>query len=326
MTNVAVQPCGDSDATQHYVDTILNPVSLNTITEYLDSPKSLGIVNPKSEYAVWGVTAGDKNVNKNKWQKLNAGDVVLLYKKKKIFSQGYIKALIHSPELAFELWKTNKSGNTWEYLYLLDEIEEIEIPIEKYNNVLGYKETAIIQGFNVHTEEKAEKILDLLEIDNYLDYNIDSNQENNQEYFKEKLEQIHQTDSDQKTKSRNEQPILRKHLFGQSQFSKCHICGQEYPVAMLVAAHIKKRSSCTDEERKDLNIVMSACKFGCDELYERGHIQVGSNGLITSKNLIENDAVNNYIKKIEGKSCISYSTQNEIYFKWHRNQKKKFMK
>ena len=36
MINIAIQPCGDSDANQHYVDTILNPVKFSDIRSFLN--------------------------------------------------------------------------------------------------------------------------------------------------------------------------------------------------------------------------------------------------------------------------------------------------
>jgi hypothetical protein len=45
-----------------------------------------------------------------------------------------------------------------------------------------------------------------------------------------------------------------------------------FPVDLLVAAHIKRRSLCSETERRDLhNVAMLACKFGCDALFEEGY-------------------------------------------------------
>ena len=57
MINIAIQPCGDSDAIGHYQDTIMNPVSISRILPFLsatqqDYIKSLEI----NQVAIWGVT------------------------------------------------------------------------------------------------------------------------------------------------------------------------------------------------------------------------------------------------------------------------------
>jgi hypothetical protein len=73
---------------------------------------------------------------------------------------------------------------------------------------------------------------------------------------------------------RKEQGFLRKILFADKPTTKCGICNLELPTSMVVAAHIKKRSLCNHEERLDPNVVMPMCRFGCDELYEKGYISV----------------------------------------------------
>lgn len=70
-------------------------------------------------------------------------------------------------------------------------------------------------------------------------------------------------------KIRKEQAQLRAMLAGDRKSAPCALCGHPYPMAFLVAAHVKKRAVCTDAERLDLhNVAMLACLFGCDALYE----------------------------------------------------------
>ena len=77
---------------------------------------------------------------------------------------------------------------------------------------------------------------------------------------------------------RVEQSYLRRALF-KGPAAPCDLCGRVFEVEFLVAAHIKKRADCDDQERRDVaHVVMSACRFGCDELYERGYIAVGDDG------------------------------------------------
>ena len=323
MTNIAIQPCGDSDAIGHYQDTIMNPVSISRVLPLLNSSqreivKSFG----NEELATWGVTQGQKDINKNKWEKLNKGDIALLYKNKFIFSQGRIIGLLHSKELATELWGVNKMGAPWEYIYFLDDLQEIEVPIASFNKTLGYKPNFIIQGFNVLVGKKAESIIDLLELD------LINNEFENEDIFniEQKLSSIQETDSSQQSKARQEQPLLRKFLFRNKKTENCHLCGKAYPVSMLVAAHIKKRSSCSDQERKDFNIVMSACKFGCDELFEKSFINVNEDGYIETSNFENNNAISDYINQLIGKKCLIFNSENKKYFMWHREHKRRFMK
>jgi hypothetical protein len=77
--------------------------------------------------------------------------------------------------------------------------------------------------------------------------------------------------------------LLQDWLFKDKETEKCAICGRTFSCSSLVAAHKKKRSKCSEEERTDPYIVMPVCVFGCDFLYERGYFHVKA-GYICSYN------------------------------------------
>lgn len=84
-----------------------------------------------------------------------------------------------------------------------------------------------------------------------------------------------------KVKVRQEQARLRKLLAGDKSVAACVLCGDDYPIAFLVAAHIKKRAICADDERRNLShIAMLVCGFGCDAVHELGWITVDIHGHI----------------------------------------------
>lgn len=90
-TRVAVQPCGDSDAKEHYVDTIENLVPASRVIPHLNANERLEFdAACGSQVAVWGVTPGVSGGNKTKWERLAPGDVVLLYRNKRLFSKARI--------------------------------------------------------------------------------------------------------------------------------------------------------------------------------------------------------------------------------------------
>ncbi len=125
---------------------------------------------------------------------------------------------------------------------------------------------------------------------------------------------------------RPEQQFLRKKLFNFSRLSTCCICNSMMPIDFLVAAHIKKRAECDDKEKSDYkNIVSPMCKFGCDELYERGYIAV-HDGQVTNLNKLKvgfgHDFIQGYLKKVTGQRCEIYSPKNSAYFEWHYDKHK----
>jgi len=70
----------------------------------------------------------------------------------------------HSKPLAVELWKTNKQGDTWEYIYFVDEVRTQRIPYTQFNEVAGYKKNAIVQRFNVLSSQKSAAILQAFDL------------------------------------------------------------------------------------------------------------------------------------------------------------------
>ncbi|EAR25275.1 hypothetical protein A20C1_01766 [marine actinobacterium PHSC20C1] len=121
---------------------------------------------------------------------------------------------------------------------------------------------------------------------------------------------------------RKEQSGLRKLLFGTKVTERCGICAREYPVQFLHTAHIKSRSACALEERGDWkNVVMPACLFGCDALFERSFLNVGPDGVIQLQgNYNETPSLAAFAKSLEGKVVRAFTPTNRVYFEWRNNQ------
>ncbi|WP_430497373.1 hypothetical protein ACQRWP_21955 [Micromonospora trifolii] len=101
----------------------------------------------------------------------------------------------------------------------------------------------------------------------------------------------------------------------------CALCGRGLPPQFLVAAHIKKRSECTDAEKLDYdNVAMLACVLGCDSLYEHGFITVQLGGAIEiSPQAALAPAVAAHCSTLfTSKATNWWSPQREPYFAWHR--------
>jgi hypothetical protein len=120
---------------------------------------------------------------------------------------------------------------------------------------------------------------------------------------------------------RVEQRYLRQYLFGSHPLATCALCGQELPVNLLVAAHIKKRSSCSRAEKLDVaNIVMAACKLGCDDLFERGYIAVNGRGIVIATSLQVAPALATALEGLEGRACSAFTEASAPYFAAHANE------
>ncbi|NOR56494.1 MAG: HNH endonuclease [Sulfurovum sp.] len=314
---IALQPSANRDAQKHYIDTVQNKVKLSSIKKFISDTDydALAEIYPDGNVLIWGVTP----TNKSKWNKIDDGkSVSLFYKNKVFFSQALITKKIHNKKLALDLWGTDDKGNTWEYIYFLDEILPLALDIKTFNKVVGYADNFVLQGFNVLDGEKADSLYTNIDEFEELDSEI---QDSKEEYVEIVDKQFKGSlDSQSKGVSRKEQGYLRNKLFGKKHTAQCALCHNEIPVKMLVAGHIKKRSKCTREEKLDAeNIVMSICKFGCDDLFEKGYVLIDENGKIySSGESIVTPFVEVYINNLVEKKCLKHNSETETYFKWHR--------
>ena len=315
MTQFILQPTSNDSARQHYVDTIENPVSISSIEKYLkdDVKQELLKSFPSGLIFLWGLTPGQNGININKWKKINQGDIVLFARDKKIYSSGTVVSRFQNPDLARHLWSVDNKNQTWEYMYSVDEIKPINISKIEFNKIVGYKENNQIQGVVVMDFEKSQKVLDELDLwsERHLPFEEVKALE---EAFKELDGELQKK---VETWQRTEQGHARERLLKGRQIAECLLCGRSTSKDFLVAGHIKRRASCTDEEKRDLEyVVMICCKFGCDEMFERGFLGVDMNGKILTSSQLIDDISKSYAEKIVKKEIVIKESQKK-YFEWH---------
>ncbi|MCU0649385.1 MAG: hypothetical protein MUF00_15415 [Gemmatimonadaceae bacterium] len=100
----------------------------------------------------------------------------------------------------------------------------------------------------------------------------------------------------------------------------CALCGVKVPTELLVAAHIKQRSSCTSRQRRDAeHVAFAVCVFGCDALYERGWITVDEGGAVRVSSMLRSTAaLRKAADKYKKRLCSAHNVHSEPYFEWHR--------
>jgi hypothetical protein len=130
MMSVILQPAGDPYARQHYADTIARPVAQERLGRFLGSEDLAELRRLYADRSVptWGVTPGGRDVNRSKWERIRAGDTVLMARDGEVFISGRVTHKTHNEPLAEELWGRDEAGATWEYLYFLDELTPQAIP------------------------------------------------------------------------------------------------------------------------------------------------------------------------------------------------------
>ena len=146
---------------------------------------------------------------------------------------------------------------------------------------------------------------------------IDSNFLENLEH---RLSELGHTDTaNSSAQTRREQAILRTLLFKGGAQSTCALCHNELPTSLLVAAHIKPRTDCLDDERKDPNVVMPLCKIGCDDFFEKGYITVDHAGSVRINDAKPISAdLRRILTEIEGNHCSYFNAATSAYFDYKR--------
>lgn len=120
---------------------------------------------------------------------------------------------------------------------------------------------------------------------------------------------------------RREQRALRQSLVGGQKSGTCGICSRVLSTNLLVAAHIKPRRSCTEEERLDSGVVMLACVLGCDALFDKGAIFVDNLGLINATGKFgDNPDLKAFIGGLEGRVSSAHTERSAKYFDWHARE------
>lgn len=322
---LVLQPCGDSDAVEHYVDTIQNPVSLTRILPLLPPGERERVSLAFGEFvAVWGVTPGKNQVNARKWSRMQPGDVAMLYRNKRFFFKGAVAYKIHSPDIARELWKERSDGVTWEYVFFLTDLEQIDINVVRFNAAARYKANNIIQGFNVLPPDQSEAIIEALDLDPVVGVLLPA--EGEILASRRALESLEgDLDVPANTLRRAEQALLRKIHLGGKNSGACAICAKVLPVDLLVIGHIRKRHSCDTYQKRDTANVMAVCLLGCDKLFESGYIYVDASGIVQASRAARgNPQLDPIIDSLTGKTCLAWTEASAPYFRWHREHPRRF--
>lgn len=316
MTQVVLQPSANKDSREHYQDTIENPVDLRVHRDLLGEAtfKHLASLFPTGVAAMWGVTPGLNGANQRKWERMELGASVLFAAHGRVFGRGVVAARFKNHALAKKLWGVDARGDTWEYMYALDGVMSVDIKYADFNAVVGYKPNNVIQGFTVMDETRSAAFLEafpaVLERVEWPEA---------PEVVEEAIRGL-EGDLERRVEGwqRAEQSVLREVLLHGAPKGKCELCGRWMDSRLLVAAHIKKRSHCTDREKRDLaNVGMLNCRFGCDELYERGFVTVSKDWTILSRSDLDDSVVKSYIDTIMLKH-ITPRPASKNYFEWHR--------
>jgi len=114
---------------------------------------------------LWGL----KIKQRNQWERIKEGDLFLSYNNKRFIFKGVVAfkypfmlkddTFKLSESMAKLVWGRDLRGDTWPLLIFLVEVKPLDLSLEKFNELTGYKLRAV-QGFMIVREEKARKLLE----------------------------------------------------------------------------------------------------------------------------------------------------------------------
>ena len=311
MPRVVLQPSSNKDAREHYRDTIETPVRFADHASLLGPEEArLNAAFPSGAAAMWGVTPS----RETQWEKLEPGDITLFSRDNHFFGVGTMVLRFHNEQLARALWDEDADGRTWEFMYALDEIRTLQIPYEEMNRIIGYKTGNKFMGFTVLDDEKSDRVLQALDL-----HSETYGPEVTADAFRKAATQPPtQLDRERTSLQRTESGYIRGVLFP-NPTATCDLCGEEMPREFLIGAHIKRRAWCSDHEKLDIpNVVMAACVFGCDALFEKGYVTVGEDWTLGVVEHTGSSEVDAKLARLKGRSFPHRQPERTGYFAWHR--------
>jgi len=145
MTNLFLVPTVNRRARDNFERTVAQRVPPSALTRLSSASRSLAR-SRRGGVAAWGTMPGKDDVNVGTWLAMERGDWVLFYFDGLFPVCGRVVISEHSPAVAKRLWG-EVGGETWEYMYLLDEVRRVDVPRLPALQKLGYKPGFYPRGF-----------------------------------------------------------------------------------------------------------------------------------------------------------------------------------
>jgi len=162
MTGIAIITAGREDAYQDYLQSVKGGHDPVEFEGYLSDTEVEAVTDSETEKVhLWGTSVDSK------WQFVEGGDIALIYRDGRYIAQATVVRTRDDLELAEHLWRTE--GNPWDpespwrYLVFLAGVEEIDVDVESFNELAGYKENYIPQGFSRVSDTRLREIEDAYE-------------------------------------------------------------------------------------------------------------------------------------------------------------------
>ncbi|MGB9955089.1 restriction endonuclease (plasmid) [Haloferax prahovense] len=157
MTGIAIITAGREDAYQDYLQSVKGGHDPAEFDGYLSEAERDAVTDPDTGCVhLWGTSVDSK------WQSVAPGDIALVYRGGKYIAQATVVRTRDDPELAEHLWRTEGNPwdpeNPWRYLTFLSDVEEIGVETEAFNDLVGYQDNYIPNGFSRVSDARIRRL------------------------------------------------------------------------------------------------------------------------------------------------------------------------
>jgi hypothetical protein len=147
MTGIVIFTAGREDAYKDYVESVKEGHDPEVFKSYLTEEEVAAVTESDTgKVHLWGTSVASK------WRSVEPGDVAFVYRDGRYIAQATVIRTRDDLELAEELWRRERNPwdteNPWRYLTFLTAVEEIDVPVESFNELVGYEAEYIPQGFS----------------------------------------------------------------------------------------------------------------------------------------------------------------------------------
>lgn len=160
--NIFLAPRANETSYKNFLSTIENGVDYSIVEPHLTS-EGKKLLGNKDKLFVWG----NKASLESRWKKMDPGDLVLFYKgreggetKGKFVYAGKLLFKQKSKGLGLALWPPKPNEDPWSCVFFLKDLEKVYIPMADINNMAGYSENNIVQGFMPLNEKGVKTIFE----------------------------------------------------------------------------------------------------------------------------------------------------------------------
>lgn len=106
---------------------------------------------PHGGVRMWGTRPGLRST----WESIEEGDLILFYNDNYFVASAEAVYKTHNERLAETVWGQHETGETWEYVFFLDHVQPMQMHRKDFNQLTGYSQNFIPQGFMQVARESA---------------------------------------------------------------------------------------------------------------------------------------------------------------------------